>query len=158
MKIINFLATTSAICAFAATASAQDNSAYGNLGVEVLDFQGASYNVVGRVGYDFQTYFAVEGEGSVGVIEDGDDFKLDYKVAGFARGKVPFGEQFEGFARVGYYYADSEFGDADGLAFGGGIEYFFSPDKRHSVRLDYTNLDGDGGSADTYAIAYGIRF
>ena len=158
MKLIKIIATTSALCAFATTAAAQDGNAYGNVGVELLDIQGTSWNVVGRVGYDLHEYFAVEGEGSVGVIEDSDDFKLDYKIAGFVRGKYPLGEQFEVFARVGYYYADSDIGDGDDIAFGGGIEYFFNSEKRHSVRLDYTNLEGDGGSADVFSVVYGIRF
>jgi len=61
MKIIKIIATTSALCAFATTAAAQDGKAYGNLGVELLDVQGTSWNAVGRVGYDLHEYFAVEG-------------------------------------------------------------------------------------------------
>ena len=159
MKFIKILAATSALCAFAGTAAAQDKSAYGNLGVEILDFQGASGNIVGRVGYDLSTYFAVEGEASVGVIEDDDDFKLDYKIAGFGRVKAPIGDQFEIFGRIGYYYADSDFGDIDDIAFGGGVEYFLKPSKTNSIRLDYTSLEGgNGSSADVYSLAYGVRF
>ena len=158
MKIIKIIATTSVLCAFATTAAAQDDKAYGTLGVELLDVQGTSWNVVGRVGYDLHEYFAVEGEGSVGVIEDSDDFKIDYKIGGFVRGKYPLGEQFEVFARIGYFYADSEFGDVDDIAFGGGIEYFFNSEKKHSVRLDYTNLEGGNNNADVFSVVYGIRF
>ena len=48
MKLIKIIATTSALCAFATTAAAQDGNAYGNVGVELLDFEGTSWNVVGR--------------------------------------------------------------------------------------------------------------
>lgn len=158
MKLITIMAASSALLAFAGTAAAQDNGAYGHIGVEALDYDGASGNIVGRVGYDFAQYFGVEGEGSVGVMDDNDDFKIDYKVAGFVRAKAPIGEQFEVFSRVGYYHVDSELGDADGLAFGGGLEYFLNPSKKDSLRLDYTHLEARIGNADVYAITYGRRF
>ena len=74
MKLIQILAATSALAAFAGTAAAQDSGVYGNAGIEILDFQGASGNIVGRIGYDLNQYFSVEGEASVGVIDDNDDF------------------------------------------------------------------------------------
>lgn len=159
MKLIKTLAATAALVSFAGMAQAQDSGLYANGGIEILDAQGASGNVVGRLGYNISQYFAVEGEASVGVLEDNDDFKLDYKIAGFGKVKAPIGEQFEIFGRLGYYYAEAEGGDGDDIAWGGGVEYFFSPAKTNSVRLDYTALEvGEGFNADIYSITYGIRF
>ena len=159
MKLVKCIAATAAMTAIAGTAQAQDSNIYANIGGEALDVFGASGNVVGRVGYDFHQYFAVETEGAVGVIDDNDGFKLDFRVAAYGRVKAPIGEQFEIFGRLGYYYAEAEGGNADDIAFGGGIEYFLSPKKRHSVRLEYTSLEFDGGiNADVYSLAYGIHF
>ena len=106
MKLVKTLGATVALMSFVGAAQAQDSGVYGNIGVEGLDFEGTSGNIVGRIGYDFANsgsdfgkYFAVEGEGAVGVIDDNDDFKIDYRIAGYGRLKAPIGENVEVFGR-----------------------------------------------------------
>jgi len=156
MKIMKLTACIATLLAGTGIAEAQDITPYVNIGAEGLDFEGMSGNVVARVGADISTYFAVEGEGSFGVLEDNDDFKIDYKLAGYGRLQYPVSEQVRVFVRAGYYTVEADLGEADGLALGGGLEYMFT--QRDGIRFDYTNLDDDGGSADTYSIAYSRRF
>ena len=160
MTIFKTLLASAALLGTATAASAQvapaDPAPYVNIGVEALDFAGASGNIVGRVGYSWG-YFGVEGEGRVGVIDDNDGFKIDYGIAGYGIGRVPVSDSFDVFARAGYHYTDAGFGDADGFAFGGGGQFNFGPEKQNGIRVEYTNLD-DGGSADVYSIAFARRF
>lgn len=156
MKIVKLTACVVSLLASTGIAQAQDITPYVNIGVEGLDFEGMSGNVVARVGADISQYFAVEGEGSVGLLEDNDDFKIDYKLAGYGRLQYPVSDQVKLFVRAGYYTVEADIGEADGLALGGGLEYMFTD--RDGIRLDYTNLDDDGGSANTYSIAYSRRF
>ena len=142
----------------AAPAMAQDAEPYVNIGVEALDFEGASGNIVGRIGTTFTDYLGVEGEARVGVLEDNDDFKIDYGFAGYGVVRFPASPQFDVFGRLGYHYTDSELGDADGIAFGAGGQYNFGPGLMSGIRAEYTNLDGDGGSGDVYSIAYVRKF
>lgn len=156
MKIMKITACVAALLASATVAQAQDVNPYVNIGVEGLDFEGMSGNVVARVGADISTYFAVEGEGSFGLLEDNDDFKIDYKLAGYGKVQYPVSDQVKLFVRAGYYTVEADIGEADGLALGGGLEYMFT--EKDGVRFDYTNLDDDGGSANTYSVVYSRRF
>jgi len=158
MKLIKILASTAVLSSFTATASAQDVSTYGNIGVEVVDFFGTSGNIVGRFGIDLHKNFALEGEGSFGVLESDEGFKLGHKGASYARFKAPVSDQVEAFARVGYFTSKAEGETADGLAVGAGIEFFPLEDKKHSVRAEYTNLNVNANAANVFSIAYGIRF
>jgi hypothetical protein len=65
MKYLNLILAAITITAFSATAQAQDSGAYGTIGVSSYDFD--TYNVTGRLGYNFNQFFGVEGEGSLGV-------------------------------------------------------------------------------------------
>jgi len=156
LKILKITACIAATLASAGIAQAQDITPYVNIGVEGLDFEGMSGNVIARVGADISQYFGVEGEGSFGLLEDNDDFKIDYKLAGYGKLQFPATEQLNIFVRAGYYTVEADLGEADGLALGGGIEYMLN--ERDGIRFDYTNLDDDGGSADTYSIVYSRRF
>lgn len=91
----------------------------------------------------------------------------NYYVA-FARGILPISNEFEVFARLGYGQATAEADivasasgltangsteqDADGVAYGFGAQYNFTP--RDGLRADYTRLE----DTDIISIAYSRRF
>ena len=160
MTIFKTLLASAALLGTATAAAAQvapaDPAPYVTIGAEALDFDGVSGNAVGRVGYSWG-YFGVEGEGRLGLIEDSDEFKIDYGLAAYGVGRIPVSQQFDVFARAGYHYTDTEFGDADGFAFGGGAQFNFGPEFANGIRLEYTNLS-DGGSVDVYGASYVRRF
>lgn len=161
MKSFFFCATLG--LTFSTNAYAQDSGVYVNIGAELYNDDGSkSVNGLARLGYNLNEKFSLEGEGSVGLIgdnEDYDDFIIQYKVAGFGRLKFPIGEQTEIFGRLGYFFGESEFSDGEGVAWGGGIEYFFNPNKKNSVRFDVTSLE-EKESFDTViaSIVYAHRF
>lgn len=174
MKFMKIALAATALTGFAASAQAQDTGAYINLGAEAVEFD--SYNVTARLGYQFSENFSVEGQGSLGVIDDdvaGFDVGVDNSFAAYVRGSLPLGEQFSVFAKGGYHF--TQFGvdgngvdeslDIDGFAFGGGVEYMF--DDVNGLRADVTFLDSDddtingvdfSGTAETYAITYVRKF
>ena len=167
MKFIKAILAATAVTTFAASAQAQDTSVYINAGVQTFEFD--TYNIVGRLGYNFSENFGVEGEGSVGV--SGQDetetrFGVDteWSLGGYLVGRYPVSDQFDLFARAGYVAVRLEvegFGDtdnitADGFAVGGGIQYNF--DEQNGVRLGYTYNDGDGLEADVIDLVYVRKF
>jgi hypothetical protein len=107
--------------------------------------------ITGRVGYDFNSYFAVEGEASVGVADDSYRLsgppstnvtvKLDSQVGAFAVGKIPipkFGTLFgrAGFASTNLSPNGPGIDDGSGIAYGGGVEFGITD--KFKGRLDYT--------------------
>lgn len=177
MKFIKIALATVAISTFTTAAQAQDSNVYVNVGVDAVELD--AFAITGRVGYQFNQYFSVEGQGSFGIIDDSDDdlgldINADYLIGGFVRGAYPITDQFSVFARGGYHFSqlgvdadgfnDSFDFDFDGFAFGGGIEYIF--DGKNGVRLDATFLDADidedgfeaSGTLETYSIAYVRKF
>lgn len=165
MKFLKIAIAATAISAFAASAQAQDSNTYINLGAQTYEFD--TYNVVGRVGYNFTENFGVEGEGSFGIIgeeEAGFDVDTKWSLGGYLVGRVPVSEQFDLFARAGYTTVnvevefDGENADEnfDGFAIGGGLQYNF--DEFNGVRLGYTYNDGDGIEADVIDLVYVRKF
>lgn len=174
MKFLKIAIAATALTGFAASAQAQDSGIYGNIGAEAVEFD--SYNVTARLGYQITENFSVEGQGSLGVIDDdidGFDVGVDNSFAAFARASVPLSEQFSLFAKGGYHF--TQFGvegtgvdgslDIDGFAFGGGAEYML--DSVNGLRADVTFLDSDddningadlSGTAETYSISYVRKF
>ena len=174
MKFLKIVLAATALTGFAASAQAQDSGIYGNLGAEAVEFD--SYNVTARLGFQFSENFSVEGQGSLGVIDDeveGFDVGIDNSFAAFVRGSVPLSEQFSLFAKGGYHF--TQFGvdgnnidaslDIDGFAYGGGAEYML--DNKNGLRADVTFLDSDdnningadlSGTVETYSIAYVRKF
>lgn len=174
MKFFKLVLAATALTGFAASAQAQDTGVYVNLGAEAVEFD--SYNITGRLGYQFTENFSVEGQGSFGVADDevlGVDIGVDNSFAAFARGSVPLSEQFSLFARGGYHF--TQFGaegqgfdeslDVDGFAFGGGAEFMF--DGMNGLRADVTFFDSSddsingvdfSGTSETYSIAYVRKF
>lgn len=173
MNFLKAALAATAMTAFAASAQAQDSDTYINLGVQNIESD--FFNVVARIGYNFGENFGVEAEGSLGVSGDSETFSgIDYEAkvsnsfSGYLVGRYPIAEQFEVFARAGYHTSkvketaegasidESASFSQDGIAFGGGLQYNF--DGQNGIRLGYTNLDGDGGSADVYDISYVRKF
>ena len=145
MKFLKTTLIAMAISTFAMSAQAQDTGVYVNLGAQTIEFD--TGNVLGRIGYNFNEYFGVEAEGSIGVFGDsGDGLEIDvpYTVGGFAIAKYPITKKFDIFGRVGYSFANLEaegFGEdldlnIDGIGFGGGVQYSF--DGSNGIRLGYT--------------------
>ena len=169
MKILNGAIAAAIISTFAASAQAQDSDAYVNVGVQTYEFD--TYNIVGRVGYNFSEYFGVEGEGSVGVIGEEEDFfgetiefDTKYSLGGYLVARYPASDQFSVFVRAGYTTVnveisgggESEDENFDGFAIGGGLQYNF--DAQNGVRLGYTYNDGDGIEADVIDLTYVRNF
>lgn len=165
MKFLKAALAATALTAFAASAQAQDSNVYINAGVQTFEFD--TYNVVGRVGYNFTENFGIEGEGSIGVIGDdvdGIDFDTKWSLGGYLVGRVPVSEQFDLFARAGYttvnveaeFQGESDDENFDGFAVGGGIQYNFNA--MNGVRLGYTYNDGDGIEADVIDLVYVRKF
>ena len=174
MKFLNIAVLAATLTSISVTAQAQDSGIYGNLGVEAVEFD--SYNLTGRLGYEINENFSVEGQASFGVIDDdvqGFDIGVDNSFAAYVRGSLPINEQFSLFAKGGYHF--TQFGvegngfdeslDIDGFAFGGGAEYML--DENNGIRADITFLDSDdnningvdfSGTAETYSIAYVRKF
>lgn len=161
MKFLKASLAATAMTAFAMSAQAQDSNVYINAGVQTFEFD--TYNIVGRVGYNFNEFFGVEGEGSIGVAGtdvDGVDVDTPWSLGGYLVGRYPVAESFEIFGRVGYttVNVEAEFGNAsedvnaDGFAIGGGLQYNF--DQQNGVRLGYTYNDGDGIEADVIDLTY----
>jgi hypothetical protein len=174
MTFIKLALAATAATGFAMSAQAQDSAAYINLGAEAVEFD--SYNLTGRLGYQFNENLSIEGQASFGVIDDdieGFDVGVDNSYAAFIRGSVPLTEQFSLFAKGGYHF--TQFGvdgdgldeslDIDGFAYGGGAEYMF--DGVNGLRAEVTFLDSSddtingadfSGTAETYAITYVRKF
>jgi len=110
--------------------------------------------LTGRLGFDFGNIFAVEGEGAFGIIEDS-GVELQTEFAGFALAKLPLGENFHAFGRIGYSFVDSTLTEDDGFAYGIGGQYNFG---KSGLRLDWTRHDYDEDDVDAWSIAYAYTF
>lgn len=171
MKTVVFSAAA-ALVAFAPTAVA-DPGFYVNGGVSVYDGDGATLEgLTGRAGYDFNDYFGVEGEFSIGLGEenvDGIDLEINNQYAAYAVGKLPISERFDIFGRIGYGTIEfegsaggiSETVDVDGFGFGAGGQFFFS--ENVGVRGEYTRFeaddeDGIDGELDVFTVSAVIKF
>jgi len=171
MKFIKTALTAIAISTLAISAQAQDSGTYLNLGVQTVEFD--TDNILGRVGYNFNKYFGVEAEGSIGlsgVVEDGFEIDIPSTFGGFAIARVPITKKFDIFGRVGYSILNFEVEgigeeidvDLDGIGFGGGIEYSFN--RANGIRLGYTyQTFGDVdeievGDAIVFDLAYVRKF
>jgi hypothetical protein len=110
--------------------------------------------LTGRLGYDFNAYFAIEGEGSFGIIED-EGFELESEFGGFVLGKLPLLPSFHAFGRVGYSFVDSTLAEDDGLAYGIGGQYNWG---KSGLRIEWTRHDYDVDDVDAWSIAYAYTF
>ncbi|MBL8530089.1 MAG: porin family protein [Hyphomonadaceae bacterium] len=133
-----------AVCAVPAAAHAQ---AYAGAGYTWLDSDAGDMGAVtGRLGYRFNPNFAVEGEASFGVDDDG--VELDNNIGAYAVAILPVASTFDVHGRVGYQRSefDTPIGgfDSEGVGYGVGATWRATPNL--GVRADYTRLDGDNES------------
>ena len=182
MKFLKTALVTTAISAFAASAHAQDSGVYINAGVQTISFDSAvdddnstSVNLLARLGYNFGEYFGVEAEGSINIAPQDIEFngvdleeKVSNQFGGYLVGRYPVADQFDIFARAGYYSAkvrlsaegngvdESESATANGFAIGAGAQYNF--DDKNGVRLGYTYFDEDGANANSLDLVYVRKF
>ncbi len=173
MKFLKTTVAALAITGFAGQAMAQDTGAYVNVGIDAVEFD--SYNLSGKLGYNFTEYFGVEGQAAFGIIDDeveGVDIGIDNSFAAFGTLRFPASETVELFARGGYHFTQvggsidgiGASVDTDGFAAGVGGQYFFTP--TDGVRLEYTyydlnvddDLTDDSGSADVFSVSYVRKF
>jgi outer membrane immunogenic protein len=138
-------------------AHAQQANVYLNGGYTHLDGDSPEVGgITGRVGVGFGSHFAVEGEGTIGVNDDG-GAELDNQIGLFGVGKLPITERFDIFGRVGVSRTEfSPGGDADGLAYGVGANYFFT--EKDGIRGDVTRHDYDDADVDSYSVSYVRKF
>jgi len=154
MKFLKIVLASAAIAGFASTASAQDSGAYVNVGIDAVEFD--AFNISGKIGYNINEYFGVEGQAALGVIDDkviddGDEIKagIDNSFGAFGVLRFPASENFDIFARAGYAFTQvgvssgpASIGlDFDGFAFGAGGQYMW--DGLNGIRLEYTRYDNN---------------
>lgn len=169
MNFFKLALTTAALIGFASTATAQDSGIYGNVGVKTYEFD--TYNILGRVGYNFTEFLGVEAEGGFGISGDtiddfGDDIDIDtnWDLGAYLISRWEVSDNFEIFARGGYATVEveasagnvSESENFDGFAIGGGVQYYW--DQQNGIRIGYTYNDADGGNADVIDLSYVRKF
>lgn len=163
--------------------SYKSNYIYSNIGGVAYDAGGDLFGVVGRLGYQSDSFLGAEAEGTIGVnnttIEEAGitiSGGVDYSVAAFALARLPVSDKFALHARGGYHVtrvsAEADDGTAmisnaeafDGFAYGAGAE--FNVSERDSIRVDYTRYEYDAqdpnidnvASQDTVSVAYARKF
>lgn len=160
------IAAAAACALFAVPAMAQAQ-VYGNIGYASVDVKDADVQLgllQGRLGYDINPNFAVEGELGFGIQDDtiaGVDVEMKYQVGLFLVGKANVSDSFQFLARAGYvgYEVEASAGGitaaetGNDFAFGLGAQAFFT--ENDGVRGDWTNY---GGDANVWSIAYVRRF
>ncbi|MBC6403169.1 MAG: porin family protein [Hyphomonadaceae bacterium] len=179
------------ICAFAllgGTAYAQENErksrpvptketpkGYISGGAIMYDIDSSNFGAQVRGGYNFHPNFALEGEASLGLVDEDGDFTnasdgVDWHIGGFAVAKVPVSGNSSVFVRGGYFYGEYSIDDdrdrykvdfdLDGFAYGAGVEIGIND--RNSIRLEYTAYDfrgepeGDAGDEGSVSISGGL--
>jgi outer membrane immunogenic protein len=159
MKLKIALAAAAALVApVFMTANAQAANIYINGGYTHFDGDGGAElgAITGRLGVGFGQHFAIEGEASLGVKDDG-GLELDNEIGLFGVAKLPLTSQFDIFGRVGVSRIEtSPGGEEDGLAYGGGGQ--FNLTANDGIRGDWTRHDYDAGEVDAYSISYVRKF
>lgn len=162
MKMISKIALASVLAAGLSTpAFAQDMGGYGDIGVGVVDVDGFGEftTVTGHLGYDFNDYFAVEGQLGFGVdgpSVSGVDVDLDYLAGAYLVVSTPMNNGFEIFGRLGYATAEVSANgfsaSGDGVDYGAGFKYYF--DGVNGIRGDISFQE----DANFYGLAYTRKF
>lgn len=156
------------------TVQAQDEGAYGVIGVATYEFD--NYGLDAKVGYKFSKSFAIEAQGVLGLSSNSTPLnssvnaatfkrKVDYTLGAFVVGSVPLDEQINIFARGGVHNtrvsaeinnaANSTFNnDEVNVAAGGGVQVDLN--SNNALRAEYTYLAGS--RLNTISIGYARRF
>lgn len=132
---------------------------YAGAGYTQYDFDDAEVGAAtGRLGYNFNQNFGVEGEASFGVDDDA-GIELDNALGAYAVGRIPLGEHFGVHGRVGYsnIEVDTPLGgvEDDGVSYGAGATWQATPGL--GVRADYTRFEGDN-EADAISLGGVLNF
>ena len=167
MNYLKLAAATILVSSVASVASAQDSGVYVNLGINAIEFE--AYSLGGKLGYNINEYLGVEGEASFGISDDttdGIETGVDTAFGAYAVARYPVAPNLEVFGRVGYHTTDVDVSfqnlddsfSVDGVAFGAGGQYFFTPND--GIRLEYTHrdFDSDFGNAEIYSVSYVRNF
>ena len=174
----NILLATAAVSLLALPAAAQTAAGpqwYGTAGYTHLDGDNADLGAItGRVGARLNPNFALEGEASIGVVDDdvriagvNGSIEQDYDAAAYAVGIIPVSPNLELFGRVGYGTTSikakvagfSAEQDGESVNYGAGATYFL--DAKNGLRADWTRrdfTDDNGGEIDTYGVGFVRRF
>ncbi|PHR58682.1 MAG: hypothetical protein COA43_10525 [Robiginitomaculum sp.] len=143
---------------------------YGNIGLVKYNDSDDRFGIQGRIGHNFNPFFAVEAEASTGTADEtfeGRTVGIDYTAAGFGLVKVPLGRKLSAHARLGYHKTQityetpvrDEILDSDGIAYGAGLEFAF--DRNNAIRADYTRYKQDflrGDDFDSASLSYVYKF
>jgi outer membrane immunogenic protein len=158
--------------AFAPTASAQ---LYAGAGLTIFqtDIDDQDINIgaaMGRLGYEINPFFAIEGEVALGLYEDDIDVPvigpvdvgIDSGFGAFLVGKIPLAV-VDLFGRVGYAdvsiegsaggFTASE--DGSGMAYGAGINFNVLILR---MRAEYTRYEIDDGDVDSLGLSALLKF
>lgn len=160
MNKFAMMAAVAVAALLAVPVSSAHAQAYAGAGYTHFDYDGGDVGAVtGRLGYRLNPNFAVEAEGSTG-IEDDDDVELNHNLGAYAVGMLPISQNFDLLGRVGYQTTeiDTPLGDADadGVAYGVGAQYRFTPS--FGVRADFTRMEGDDEEADAISLGGVVNF
>lgn len=193
--------------AAAAQSASNDSGVYVNAGVTLLsadlelgntDIAGQTvdlgnpspniFMITGRVGYQFNKYFAIEGDAGFGL--GGDDFNqtvpvttalgtvdvdadvtadVKYYAGAFVKGTLPISEQFDIFVRGGYGLAEAEVdGTASALGFSASASDSETTDDfafGAGAQFNFNAQNGIrfdystlGGDADIFSLTYAFKF
>ncbi len=145
---------------------------YANLGYTWFNADNVDVGgVTGRLGYKFTPHIGVEGEASFGVDDDKTmvggvpvKVELNHQYGVYGVGFLPVSENLDLFGRVGYATIDAKGSagpvsagiDDDGVAFGGGAQYNFTP--KFGVRAEYTRLEGQDEGANAWGLSGNLKF
>jgi hypothetical protein len=159
MKKYALMAAVAAVAMLGAPTAAHAQNWYAGAGYTQYDFDDAEVGgVTGRVGYNFNQNFGVEGEATFGVDDDA-GVELDNALGAYAVGRIPLGSNFGVHGRVGYanIELDTPLGAAedDGVSYGAGASWQATPGL--GIRADYTRFEGDD-DADAISLGGVVNF
>jgi len=170
-KTVLAVAAAFVACFAAAPASAQ---LYGGAGLTVfqVDDGGEDLNfgaAMGRLGWEFNPFLAVEGEAAFGIADDevdvlgqSVDVGVDSEYGAFVVGKLPLAV-VDLFGRIGYASMNVEADalgtnfseDGDGLAYGGGVNFNILFLR---ARAEYTRYEIEDSDFDSLSISALLKF
>lgn len=141
-----------------------------------------TFGLDAKVGYDFNKYFGVEAQGTIGLNSNSTRLSsnitsatltedVDFTVGAFAVGRLPLSEKFEVFVRGGLHHTEgsgkinnilntSFDRGGTGYALGAGLQHNFN--SKNGIRAEYTyreeNNDSDLSELETITLGYVRKF